>query len=209
MVHCGIQATLANNIGGRASEKRAIFDMDIALINQRLIDMYGKDLLDNPIYQVVWSDSEIEKRFSDFDDYVPGTNIFIRRVKEVREVKKYPYLEPQWVLEKLFFNQHNTEILDNKTFAPRTCTYEPVWVFGHEKNGRAKRPIWRAIELILLSLNNPKKLTPSEMNDAELKQAYEDEKIMLDLLNKHIKSDPLHSAIKDGDAVMLNQDYKK
>lgn len=188
--------------------KQRNFEMDIHLINQRLADLFGKDFLNQPIYRIIWSD-EIEKRFSYFEDYVPGTNVLIRRVQEVRECKKYAFLDkPQYVLEKLFFNQHNTEILDNKTLSPRTCTYEPMWCFGHEPNGRPRKPIWRAVELLMMAINNPSKLTPSQMKDAEMKQALEDEKIMLELLNKHIKSDPLHSAIKDGDAVMLNQDYK-
>lgn len=182
--------------------------MDIHLINQRLRDIYGKDFLDQPIYKVVWSADEIEKRFSTFEDYVPGTNILLRRSTEVREVKKYTYLEPQYVLEKLFVNHHNKEILDNKTLSPQNCTYEPVWAFGVEKNGRPKVVVWRAIELILLSLNNPKKLTPSQMNDVEIEQAKKDEKLMLDLLNEHVKNDPFHSSVQDGDTILLNQDYK-
>ncbi len=182
--------------------------MDIQAVNQKLRDYYGKDFLNQPIYRCVWSEDEIEKRFGEFEDYVPGTNILLRRVTEVREVKKYSYLQPQWVLEKLFRNQHNNEILDNSTLAPQSCTYEPLWAFGHEKNGRARRPIWRAIELILLSVNDPKKLTPSEMNDADIKQALDDEKLMMDLMEEHIPNDSLHMAIKDGGAVMLNRDGK-
>jgi hypothetical protein len=182
--------------------------MDIHLCNRKLIDIYGKDFLDQPIYRIVWSENEIEKRFGFFRDYVPGTNILLREVQEVREVRKYSYLAPQWILEKLFFNQHNDEILDNSTYSPSTCTYEPLWCFGHEDNGRARRPVWRAIELILMSVNNPEKLTPSQMTDAEIEQAKEDEKIMMDLMEEHIPNDSLHTAIKDGGAVMLNQDFK-
>lgn len=182
--------------------------MDIHLINRRLRDIYGKDLLDQAVYRVVWSDDEIEKRFALFRDFVPGTNIFLREAREVREVKKYSYLKPQYVLEKLFINQHNDEILDNKTFSPRACTYEPLWCFGHENNGRARQPVWRAIELILMSINNPQKLTPSQMDDEEFRQAREDEKLMLELMNTHIKNDPLHSSVKDGDTVMLNDAYR-
>lgn len=186
------------------TESTQFYNMDIHLINQRLKDIHGTDLLGQPHYRVVWSDDQVEKRFGYFEDYVPGTNILLRRVKEVREVKKYNYLEPQYVLERMFFNRHNTEILDNSTLSPSTCTYEPVWAFGLEKNGRAKPVIWRAIELLLTAINNPRKLTPSQMSDEELKQAERDEKIMMDLLNEKIPNDPLHSAIKDGDAVILD-----
>lgn len=179
--------------------------MDIHLINQRLRDLYGKDFLDQPIYRVVWSDDEIEKRYGLFRDFVSGTNILIREAEEVREVKKYNFLEPQYILEKLFFNQHNQEVLDNKTLSPRTCTYEPVWCFGLDDKGKPKKPVWRAIELILLSLNNPKKLTPSDMDDKEFEQARKDEELMIELMNTHIKSDALHSAVKDGDAVLFGR----
>lgn len=181
--------------------------MDIHLINQRLKDLYGVDFLNQPTYKVVWSEDEIEKRFSYFEDYVPGTNILLRRVQEVREVKKYNFLEPQYVLEKLFVNRHNTEILDNKTLNPLACTYEPLWCFGHEKNGKARIPVWRAVELLIMSHLNPRKLTPSQMSDLEFEQAKKDEKLMLELMEKHIPNDSLHSSIKDGDTVMLNQDY--
>lgn len=183
--------------------------MDIHLINRRLKDIYGVDFLNQPIYRIVWSNDEIEKRFGTFTDYIPGTNIFIREVTEVREVKKYNYLEPQYVLEKLFFNQHNKEILDNKTLAPQICTYEPLHAFGHEKNGRAKEVVWRAVELLLMMVNNPKLLTPSQMNDVELAQAAEDEKIMIELMNTHIKSDAMHSSIADGDTIMMNDATQK
>src|SRR6476659_3793285 len=105
--------------------------MDIHIINRRLKDIYGTDLLGQPIYRVIWSDDETEKRFGTFRDFVPGTNILVREVTEVRETKKYSYVHPScYVLEKLFFNQHNKEILDNRTLSPQTCTYEPLWVFG-------------------------------------------------------------------------------
>jgi len=183
--------------------------MDLHIINQRLRDLHGVDLLGQPIYRVIWSPDEIEKRFATFTDFLPGTNVFIREVTEVREVQKYSYLAPQYVLEKLFRNQHNKQILDNKTLAPMTCTYEPMWAFGHEVNGRARQVVWRAVELIILAVNNPKVLTPSQMDDVEFKQAVDDEKLMMDLMEEHIPNDSLHSAIRDGDAVMLNQDGRK
>lgn len=180
--------------------------MDIHLINRKLREQFGEDFLKQPFFRIVWSDDEIEKRYSNFRDFIPGTNVLIRDVIEVREVKKYQ-MEPQYILERLFFNRHNKEILDNKTYNPQTCTYEPFWAFGHEKTKsgqKAKQPVWRAIELLIKLNIDFKSLTPSEMNEKEALQALDDEKIMMDLLDEHIKNDPLHSAIKDGDAVILD-----
>ena len=183
--------------------------MDLHLVNRKLKDLYGQDLLSQAIYHVVWSDDEIEKRFSYFEDYIPGTNILIRKVQEVREVKKYNFLKSQYILEKLFVNKHNTEILDNTTLSPRACTYEPLWAFGFDKQGKPLRPIWRAIEIIIDSaMNPPRKLTPSEINDKEFEKMRKDEELMMELMNTHIKSDTFHSSVQDGDTVLLNQDYK-
>jgi hypothetical protein len=183
--------------------------MDIHIINRRLADIYGKDFLDQPLYRIVWSATELEKRFSTFRDFLPGTNIFLREFTGVREVKKYPDFLPQWVLEKLFFNQHNMEILDNSTLSPRTATYEPLWMFGQDDKGNVKQPVWRAIEIILMSVNNPKKLTPSEMNDKEIQQAYKDEQLMMEIMNTKIKNDAFHSAVQDGDAVLFGRGTKE
>jgi len=186
--------------------------MDIREINRNLVEHFGKDFLDRPVYRVVWSDDLVEKRFGTFRDYVSGTNILLREVTEVREVRKYSYLEPQYVLEKLFINQHNTEILESDTFNPQHCTYEPVWCFGHDSSHKygkkARQPVWRAIQLLITMLLNPKKLTSSEMNDAEKAQAFKDEQVLMDLLNTHIKSDAMHSAIQDGDAVIVSSNQQ-
>jgi hypothetical protein len=176
--------------------------MDLHLINRRLVEMYGTDFMNQPIYRVIWSEDQIEKRFSTFKDFLEGTNILLREVTEVREVRKYSYLEPQYVLEKLFWNQHNKEILNNDSLEPSRCTYEPMWCFGYD--GKVPKPvIWRAIELIILSINNPKKLTPSQLNDEELEQAKRDELLFMNILNEKIPNDSLHTAVKDGGAVML------
>ena len=179
--------------------------MDIHLINRRLKELYGQDFLRQPIFRVVWSDDELEKRFGEFEDYLEGTNIFLRRFVGVREAKKYNFMKPQYILEKLFINKHNREILDNDTFSPRMCTYEPFWCFGRDDKDRPIKPVWRAVELVIVMNLNPKKLTPSQMNDEEFRRALEDEKIMTELLNTHVKSDALHSSVQDGDTVMFGR----
>lgn len=178
-------------------------------INQRLKDRYGQDILGQPVYRVVWSASQVEKRRGEFEDYVPNTNILIRRVHEVREVKKYAYLDPQWILEKLMVNPEHSEVVDNDTLTPRSTTYEPIWSFGFEADGRPKLPVWHPVEFLIEMQRNPVTLTPSQMTDAEIDESERDYQMMMDLMNASIRNDPLHSAVKDGDAVMLNQDGKQ
>lgn len=185
--------------------------MDIHLINRKLKDIYGSDLLDQPIYRVVWSDDLLEKRFETFRDFVPGTNILLREKKEVREVKKYNYLEPQWILERLFM-EPNTAIVDNDTLNPRFSSYNCIWSFGFEGKGnnkRAQRPVWRAIELLIKwNFTEKKVASPKEMEEMDMKQLEEDEKIMLEMLNAKGES-YFQSALHDGDAIVMPSNYEK
>jgi len=68
----------------------------------------------------------MEKRYGTFDDFLPGTQIFLRTVTETREVPKYR----QWI--------HNKHILERLVLVPEfqqhelpssKVSYEPLWVF--------------------------------------------------------------------------------
>lgn len=184
--------------------------MDIPLINKKLLEIYGKDYVNQPIFRIAWTDDLVETAFGIFRDYVPGTNILIREVKEVRLVKKYRSYPSQYVLEKLMVNHHKDEILNSDTLNPSTVVYEPIWCFGKDGK-RARQPVWRAVELLIKWNLNPESLSPENMKVEEMKQYEEDEKIMLELLNTDADNrgqSLLGSKIKDGDAVVLsNTDY--
>jgi hypothetical protein len=174
--------------------------MDLDLFNARLADQFGRDLTGRPRFRIIWSQFQTEKRYGHFVDYVPGTNILVREVDEVREVRKYPYLDPQWVLERL---------AETEPYPEAVCRYEPFWTFGYETDGRAKEPVWRAIEFLIDANRNPEVLSPQQMQDAEEDEMRREDEMMREFIDASVRNDPLHSSVRDGDTVMLNDATRK
>lgn len=99
----------------------------VQVINQQLKDLYSVDIVTGlPIFRVVWSEDQFEKRYGTFTDYVPGTNIFLREVTEVREVPKYrQWIHGKHILERLVLvpPQNMVELVEAQ------ISYEPLWTF--------------------------------------------------------------------------------
>lgn len=132
--------------------------MSIDEMNQKLIDLYGRDLYNNPKFRVAWSE-QIEKRSGTFNEYYG--DIFVRTFIGVREVKKYPHLKDCWVLEVAMPNPFD-DVQGN-------VTYECLWAF--QKSDGSSVPVnWRALQLLLYWYHNPKKRLPSDANAEEAKE---------------------------------------
>ncbi len=78
----------------------------------------------NPLFRVVWSDDQREKRFGRFDDYYG--KIYLRTFTGLREVPKYPWIRGKWVMEK--WTPVTAEVLRDIPLATGG-TYEPLYVF--------------------------------------------------------------------------------
>lgn len=117
------------------------------VINKRLNDIYGKSIYNEQIFRVVYSEDQLENRFGTYDDFVPGTKIYLRTVTEWRLVPKYK----QWI--------HNKYLLERLVIVPEQqqnelatkLSYEPIYVF-EDKEGNPLPPKWEAIEFIIDSL---------------------------------------------------------
>jgi len=136
---------------------------DEQTINKRLRDFYGMSPLDGTKakYRVIWSTGLTEKRHGEFNDYYG--NIFIRSVIATREVPKYPYDKNRWVLERYIRTGDNPEL-------EGTDHYEPIWTFK-SANGGFLPLNWKAIEIIVNSLENPLKVNPvAVLEEAENKK---------------------------------------
>ena len=133
----------------------------IEILNRRLVERYGTNLILKARYRIVWSSDQFEKRLSEFSDF-HTIHILLRTVKEVREVRKYPDFQNRWVLETL-------------TYCPFPAVkdhngYEPLFVF-QRNDGTPLDPNWNAIEFILNRLNTrvvPK--SPSTFVEEEEKE---------------------------------------
>ena len=166
-------------------------------INKRLLEYYGRDVVWNrPIYRVVWSSSQRETRFAEYEDWYNQV-IFLRKVKEWRETLKYPQNPDRWVLERIFPNPRQDELLGE-------FSYEPLFVF-QDKNGNYLPPVWNAINLILYTLHtqNAKKAKSNEEMELskEKEAARREEEEILDSL---IQSDyELASKVHDGEGIFV------
>ena len=114
----------------------------VETINQRLEDHYGTTDDGRPIFRVVWSDEQVEKRIVTHLD--SGVELLY---PEPREVKKYPYIRALYVLERLVLvpEVNQKELLGLKT------SYEPIWTFC-DAHRNPLPPIWNAAKLVVDTL---------------------------------------------------------
>lgn len=117
----------------------------VDVINKRLVEHFGIDTLSgSPIWRIVWSEDQFEKRLGVYDDYSPG-GIYLRTVKEVREVPKYrQWIQKKYVLERLVVVPE----MNQEELPTAKVSYEPIWVF-EDKDGNYLPPKWEAAKFII------------------------------------------------------------
>lgn len=93
----------------------------IESLNRQLMDLYGIDTVSgDPIWRIVWSDSQIEK--ARITRTPEGLELMF---PTVMEVPKYPYIKERWVLERLVLIP---EINQDELPASKK-SYEPMWTY--------------------------------------------------------------------------------
>jgi hypothetical protein len=117
----------------------------IELINKQLKEHFGVDTITGtPIWRVVFSEDQFEKRLGTYNDFTPG-GLFIRTVTEVREVPKYrQWINEKYVLERLVV----VPDVDSETLPTTKISYEPIWVF-EDKHGHYLPPKFEAAKFII------------------------------------------------------------
>lgn len=99
-------------------------------INKQLVDLFGVDTVTGlPMWRVVWSEDQLEKRFGTYDDFT-REGIYLRTVTEVREVPKYrQWIQAKFVLERLTL----IPIINKEELPTQQLSYEPMYVFENFK----------------------------------------------------------------------------
>lgn len=112
-------------------------------LNQRLVDHYGIDSdTGRAMFRIVWANDETEKRLMATLD--TGIHLLY---PEVREVKKYPYLEDLYVLERLVYIPY----INQEELPVSKLSYEPLWAYK-DGEGNPLPPIWNATKFVIDSL---------------------------------------------------------
>lgn len=131
------------------------------VLNKRLVDHYGLDSnTGRPMFRIVWSDDQTEKRLMDVTD----SGIALLQ-PEVREVKKYWYIKHLYVLERLVLVPE----INQKDLPTDKLSYEPIWVYC-DSNHQPVPPIWEATKFVVdtmfaaLGKKSLKKYVDSEKN---------------------------------------------
>lgn len=113
----------------------------LKVLNKRLKSQYSTHSDNRPIWRIVWSEDQFERRFGTFEDSVDG--IFLRRVTEWREVRKYNYIHDKYILEELVIvPEYQQSELGVK------LSYEPTYVYM-DKNGNPLPPKWEITEFVI------------------------------------------------------------
>src|SRR5215203_3853126 len=120
----------------------------IESINRQLIDSFGIDTISGkPIWRVIFSEDELEKRHGTYDDYSPG-GIYLRTVTEVRLVPKYrQYIQQKYILERLVMIPE----INLADLPAEKLSYEPLFVF-ETSQGLYLPPRFDACKLIVDSV---------------------------------------------------------
>ena len=111
----------------------------IETINKRLDDFFGHDDLGRPIWRVVWSEDQFEKRLTNHTK--EGLELLTPRMVELPKYKQY--IQERWILERLVIvpdiNAHELTV---------KMSYEPMWVF-QDDNGFPLPPKWEACKIVI------------------------------------------------------------
>lgn len=113
---------------------------EVVKINELLAREYGITDDKSPIWRVVWSDDQYEKRLMDVTD--KGLSLLY---PEVREVPKYKqWIPSKWVLERLVAVPE----VNVKELAGIKVSYEPLFVFENAKQ-EALPPKFEVARLVI------------------------------------------------------------
>lgn len=162
-------------------------------INKFLENTYGKNLFGQPIFRIVFSADQQEKRLGKFAEHYG--KIFLREFTGVREVPKYPWIKDRWVLERWAPGvlAYTPEIIGSEA-----GTYEPVQVFEHE-NGSPVPVTRRILTEIIWNLFHP----PLPGHGRSLMKTQEEKETEKEIELNRLHLEEVGSAlIKDGESII-------
>jgi hypothetical protein len=167
---------------------------DVETINTRLRDRYGRAVdRDLPLFRVVRAETQVEKRKSQ----VTAEGFELLTGFCIREVKKYSYIPPCWILE-IYCPMVNQAVRD-AVDAP--YTYEPMLPMLDPDDNPLPLS-WKAIEFAVQSWLTAEKSHRNQGDidfEEELRIRKEEEQVHDELGGKYSTADALHY----GDAVFI------
>lgn len=169
---------------------RLTANADVDLIN-KTIKANGTNEYGDPLFRVVFSDDQVERRLGNFTDTHGG--LFVRQVTEVREVRKYPWIKEKWILERWA----SGELAAHKDLREvKNGVYICVYVFQDPKQEYLP-PLLKVAEIVINNLLNPRRQAEALQEDQKVWDKKEE-----DELNK------IEEEIKIGSDISKTEDPK-
>ncbi len=176
---------------------------EVARINLLLRNEFGIETTsDRPIYRVVWSNNEFEKRLMHYKD--SGIKLL---TPEVREVPKYKqWAADRYILERLSYVE--TDIKENQELTVNKVSYEPIWSFVDNKLNYLP-PKYEVCKIIIdtihAAINGDSSLAKYKDNEASLEETSKRvESIQQELFGNETETG---DAIAHGEAVIVPRNY--
>lgn len=164
---------------------------EIDRINEQIAKLYGNHPeLDLPRFRVVWSDTQIEPRRNTEIWY---GSIYMGNEFGIKNVPKYLYIRQRWILEKVFPNNPEGDLVANHT-------YEPIFTF-QDKDDNPLMPNFKVVNFICWHnmYGERRQKTAAEFNEEERKQ-YESD---VNFFNEYLKNNQSEYGLRTGEAVVV------
>jgi hypothetical protein len=175
-------------------------EVELQLLNEKLLAQYGSTLNGNQRFRMVFSDGETEKRKGNFDIYSETGQWLRREYDVVRIVLKYPTNRERFILErytlepfgKWVANPPPREVFDYNG-------YEPFYVFEWVE----ARPVppWAALQFIIQANMSERTAALERLEELHRKQDASSFQQSMDILDE--MSPYLPGLLHDGEAVVV------
>lgn len=177
----------------------------IDTINRQLREEFGIETeSNNPMYRVVWSMDQYEKRMMDYDDH--GGKLLFPKVRMVPKYKQW--IVDRYVLESLVIipeiNEH--ELVSTKK------SYEPLFVFQNAYDGEYLPPRFDAAKFVIDAVLAAKGVkSMAKYVDDEASNPDESKRARVDKLQNELFGDAsgLMGKTLTGSAVVVPHNYTK
>lgn len=172
---------------------------NLDIINRRLLENYGRGVKDLPLYRIVYSTSQLERRYGTFIKETES-GLFLGYETCERLCPKYPNEPDYWVLEWVQPNIMNPELLAD-------VSYEPLWFFK-DVHGRPLPYDWEIIEVLVRAHQTrvvPKNQAMLDAEEEEKKKKESEE--FLDKIRG--EASPFHGKLNKGarEAIVVPRNY--